>query len=209
MSATLFSGWVLALLLGFRHVSEPDHLAAVGTLLAEPRARLRGAAVGALWGLGHAASLLVVGVLLLAAHRALPARAGAALELLVSAMLLALGARALWAARAQSTGHHAHSAGHDRRPLTVGLMHGLAGSGALTALALGRMAGVPSTIGFLLAFALGSALGMATLTAAAEVPLRRLLRSERARLGLTRAAGLASVGVGLWWACVSLRECVG
>ncbi|HEY2736340.1 MAG TPA: hypothetical protein VGI70_20215, partial [Polyangiales bacterium] len=64
--AALWTGWLLALLLGVRHASEPDHLAAVSTLLAEhPHAR-RGALLGAFWGLGHSIALLCVGSVLLA-----------------------------------------------------------------------------------------------------------------------------------------------
>src|SRR5438105_4302435 len=78
MIATLTSCW-LGFLIGLRHALEPDHLAAVSTLIVEhPRIR-RAAFLGTCWGLGHSLSLLAVGGGLLAATSLLTALAGVAM----------------------------------------------------------------------------------------------------------------------------------
>ena len=55
----------LGSLLGMRHALEPDHLAAVSTLVTRERSGYKAALIGAWWGLGHTLSLLVVGAVLL------------------------------------------------------------------------------------------------------------------------------------------------
>ena len=70
--ATLVDGALLGLALGLRHTLEPDHLAAVGTFVSRTRRPAQAAAVGALWGVGHAAAIIALGGLLLAARSALP-----------------------------------------------------------------------------------------------------------------------------------------
>src|SRR5881275_355780 len=89
------SGAMLGALLGMRHAGEPDHLAAIGTLVAEERTARGGLRLGAFWGLGHTLSLLAVAVLLTAFQSRLPARVADLFELGVAIMLLALGVRAV------------------------------------------------------------------------------------------------------------------
>jgi hypothetical protein len=130
------------LLLGARHALEPDHLAAVSILITRRASPQAGAALGAWWGLGHALALLAVGSTLAALDSHLPPSIAGGFELLVALMLLALGARAVLRAirgradRSAAGHHHPGRWALARRPILVGLVHGLAGSGALTALAL-------------------------------------------------------------------------
>src|SRR5436190_1153694 len=55
---------LLAFALGLRHASDPDHLVAVSTLVADTpcRAARAAARLGAAWGLGHAATAFALGV---------------------------------------------------------------------------------------------------------------------------------------------------
>src|SRR5688500_17027322 len=94
MFATL-GGLALGLVVGVRHAFEPDHLAAVSTLVTDARGARRGAILGAIWGVGHTLALIVVGVVLLAAGGLVPARVEAGLELAVAVMLVGLGIRAI------------------------------------------------------------------------------------------------------------------
>ena len=48
-------------LLGMRHALEPDHLAAVSTLVSRERSSMKAAFLGVCWGLGHTFTLLLVG----------------------------------------------------------------------------------------------------------------------------------------------------
>src|SRR5262245_28667117 len=87
LAAILGYGFVL----GIRHSFDPDHLVAMATIVGESRSIRRSALVGSFWGLGHTASLLVAGVILLAFRVAIPERVGLGLELGVAAMLVFLG----------------------------------------------------------------------------------------------------------------------
>src|SRR5687768_5186829 len=147
----VLGGLALGLAIGVRHAFEPDHLTAVTTLVTDAPDARRGAWLGAVWGLGHTLSLLVVAVVLLSIDAALPPDWTTAFEIGVAVMLIGLGIRAVVRARrGEPPTRHRHGAtehvhpGGDRhvhvagralawRPLFVGTLHGLAGSGALTA----------------------------------------------------------------------------
>jgi high-affinity nickel permease len=53
----------LGLLLGVRHATDPDHIIAVSTIVSRERSLARAARIGALWGLGHTATIGAVGAL--------------------------------------------------------------------------------------------------------------------------------------------------
>ena len=89
MTATLC---MLVVLLGVRHAFEPDHVAAVATLVTGKERSRVAARLGATWGLGHSVALLAVATALTIGRTALRARVGNAFEILVGAMLVALGA---------------------------------------------------------------------------------------------------------------------
>jgi high-affinity nickel-transport protein len=88
----LLSAVVLGFVLGLQHATDPDHLVAVATIVTRERRFLAGARVGLWWGIGHTLTLVVAGTLIVMLNVGVPARAAAALELLVAAMLIGLGA---------------------------------------------------------------------------------------------------------------------
>ena len=98
---TTATAWFLGLLLGMRHALEPDHLAAVSTLVTEEDDPRSGLWLGAFWGLGRTLALLGVGLVLALLRTTMSDRLTVAFELLVSVMLLFLGLRALVRARAE------------------------------------------------------------------------------------------------------------
>lgn len=216
MSSSL-AGVLLGLVVGLRHAFEPDHLTAVATLATETRDAKRGALLGALWGLGHTLSLVIVGIVLIAIGAALPVRLGAWFELGVCAMLVVLGIRAIVRSRRQGpigqVHTHAHGgethvhAGADPhvhlgsgvfalRPLAVGLIHGLAGSGALTALVFAELPSAAARVTYIALFGIGSIVGMAAASALVGVSLRAVESSRRA---ISLVAGVVSIGFGIAW----------
>lgn len=213
----LVGGCMLGALLGVRHALEPDHLAAVSTLVSSEASPgpLRGALVGAFWGIGHAVSLLVIWALLALLHAELPVRLMHLFELLVAVMLIALGIRSVRRAFAPVVAaSHAHEHGHAHatginwsilnRPLGAGLVHGAAGSGALTALV---MAGLPSPglrLAYIGLFGIGSLCGMALLTGLFALPLRRLGTSRAALRVLPAVTGSLATVLGIQWAYAPL-----
>ena len=211
------AGMLLGLLVGLRHAFEPDHLTAMATLVTETRDPRRGAALGAMWGLGHTISLVVVGAILIGLGAVLPMRVAVAFELAVSGVLVLLGVRAVvraWREGLMGPAHpHAHGgrghvhAGPDQhvhlgrwtlawRPLAVGLVHGLAGSGALTALVFAQLPSTAERIAYISVFGLGSIIGMAAASAFVGASLGVFNRGQR---WLALGAGALSIGLGIAW----------
>jgi len=85
----------LGFVFGLKHATEIDHIIAVSAVVSEQRKLARSLAVGALWGAGHTASLVVAGVIVLALRVAIPARVAGWLEFGVALMIIGLGVSAL------------------------------------------------------------------------------------------------------------------
>jgi hypothetical protein len=210
----------LGSLLGMRHALEPDHLAAVSTLVSQERSSYKAALLGACWGLGHTFSLLVVGASLVLLRAEMPANVADLFEFFVALMLVGLGARAvLLAARQGPAGPtHVHHHGHlvhrhagapahlhigswtlARRPLLVGAVHGLAGSGALTALVLATLPSTAARLAYMALFGLGSTLGMAALSGVLGWPIARMGARSGVARGLSLVVGCTSIVLGIAW----------
>lgn len=103
----------VAVLLGLRHATDPDHLTAVSTLVLSERRRgtRRALGLGLAWGAGHAATLVVLGVPLLLLGAALPAAAQRGAELVIGALIVALALRLLLRWRRGYLHVHVHA--HD------------------------------------------------------------------------------------------------
>lgn len=200
-------------LLGMRHAIEPDHLAAISTLLTGERTSARAAWLGACWGLGHTLTLLAAGAAMIALRADMPAVASRAFELCVVVLLTAFGVRAILgsARRRPSLPTHTHSAPASsrmegpswtvaRRPLFVGAMHGLAGSGTVTALVITLLPSMAARLGYLTLFGVGSTIGMAVLSGLLGWPLARLWHHRWLGRGLSLLVGCASTALGLSWA---------
>lgn len=213
-------GLFFGLVLGARHALEPDHLTAVTVLAAESRSARRTALLGALWGLGHTAALLTAGTVLVCFSAVMPEALGEIFELLVAVMLVGLGLSALRRAMrsgpegpAEAHAHggerhvHAGSPGHVHlgsrvlaaRPLFVGLVHGLAGSGALVALVVARLPSIAERLSFIGLFGLGSMLGMTLLSGLLGLPLAALSRAPLTGRLLGGVSGLVSIALGVAW----------
>jgi hypothetical protein len=210
----------LGSLLGMRHALEPDHLAAVSTLVTRERSGYTAALLGACWGVGHTVSLLAAGTLLVLLRAEMPARLADTFELGVAAMLVALGLRAIYLAARQGPAGSVHVHHHRglvhvhrgapahihigtwtlaRRPLLVGAVHGLAGSGTLTALVVATLPSTAARITYMVVFGLGSTLGMAVLSGVLGWPLARLGSHRAVARAISLAVGCVSTTLGLVW----------
>src|SRR5262249_12176836 len=105
----------LGSLLGMRHALEPDHLAAVSTLVTGERSSAKAGLLGVCWGLGHTLSLVVVGSVLVLLRAEMPARIADLFELCVALMLIGLGLRAVYLAARQGQAGPVHAHQHGRR----------------------------------------------------------------------------------------------
>ncbi|HEU4333722.1 MAG TPA: high-affinity nickel-transporter protein, partial [Candidatus Eisenbacteria bacterium] len=96
--AALAAPLLLGLALGLRHALDPDHLAAMGTIVAREPAPARAGWLGAVWGMGHSAALFAASLLIVVLRVPVPPRVANLLELGVAAMLIVLGVHSILAA---------------------------------------------------------------------------------------------------------------
>ena len=164
-----------ALIAGFAHALEPDHMAAVTTFVSRRPRPAQAVAFGVRWGVGHSASLLVVGLVLVMLDLRVPERLTRGLEFGVGGMLLGLGIWLLWnvlherAHRLAERGHpHPHEHTHAHGSLWVGMAHGLAGTAPLVALLPAALTRSPwQAGGYLLFFGVGTTVAMGLYAVAA------------------------------------------
>jgi len=195
MLPALLSILALGFVLGMRHATDPDHVVAVTTIVTQQRSLARAARTGVLWGIGHTTTILLVGgaiIVLKLQLSVIPPRLGLSLELAVAVMLIVLGLLTL--------------AGNDRRvtestarPMTIGFVHGLAGSAAVATLP--QVALIPDplwAVGYLTVFGVGTIAGMMLVTVSIAAPsliaVRRFAGMNRT---LRIASGVASIAFGL------------
>ena len=159
------------------------------------RSLLRAAKIGALWGVGHTLTLLLVGGAIVAFRLVIPPRIGLGLEFGVALMLIGLGY-----ANLRSPGERSPQ-GAAVRPLLVGTVHGLAGSAAVALLVLATIRETGPAIVYLLVFGLGTVLGMVAVTVILAAPaLYAGTRLTRLHGGIRLAAGALSIAFGLFLA---------
>ncbi|MGQ0537367.1 MAG: HoxN/HupN/NixA family nickel/cobalt transporter [Gemmatimonadaceae bacterium] len=205
----LLAASALGFLLGMRHATDPDHVAAVTTLVARHRSVRAAAAIGAVWALGHSLTILAVGGALVLFGWVIPPRLGLSMELSVGVMLVVLGITGLRSLvqdiRATALPVTAPAAApvslgksHIARPFVVGVVHGLAGSAALALLVLALIGPSAWSLLYLVVFGVGTVVGMVLVTAAIGVPFAASgHRSAPLHRVLRAAAGVTSVIFGL------------
>jgi high-affinity nickel-transport protein len=193
----------LGFLLGVRHATDPDHVVAVTTIVSQQGSVARAAGIGALWGAGHTATIVLVGGGILLFRLAIPPRLGLAMEFAVAVMLVLLGVRNV---RAAGTGYPRERVGRAAaltpvRPIVVGFVHGLAGSAFVAMLVLTAIPSPVVGLVYLLVFGVGTLAGMTLVTAAIAVPSAyAATRASGAQGYVQLAAGVASVCFGLFLA---------
>jgi ABC-type nickel/cobalt efflux system permease component RcnA len=222
----------VGLLLGLRHATDPDHLTAVSTLVMgeDDRGARQAARLGAAWGLGHACTLLLLGLPVVLIGEYIPAGVQSAFEVAVGLVIIGLAVRLLvrWHrgylhVHVHSHGdevhahphvheehpHGAHEHRHEalgRTPLAsfgIGLVHGAGGSAAVGILVVASMSGTAARVAGLVVLALATALGMAVMSAAFGYALARgplVRRFEQAAPVL----GTLSLAFGAFYAVAAL-----
>ena len=198
-----------ALIAGFAHALEADHMAAVTTFVSRRPRPLEAVGFGVRWGLGHSAAILAVGGVLIALGVRLPEGVARGLEFGVGTLLLVLGLWLLWSvlherahrlANADGAAHrHAHA--HGGGSLWVGVAHGLAGTAPLIAVlpvALTRSSWMAG--GYLLLFGVGTTLAMGIYALIAGLVFHHAGSRAPGLGGALRAAtALSSAALGLVW----------
>jgi hypothetical protein len=208
---------VVAVLLGLRHATDPDHLAAVTTLIASTERRARDAArLGLAWGAGHALTLFALGVPIVLNSAYLPERVQQSAETAIGFLIAGL---AVWLlVRWRRGAFHAHTHEHDERShvhlhshraaphehartrtpfgaFAVGLLHGIGGSAGVGILLVSTIDGTELALLALAILAAFTAASMTLLTTGFGLTL-----ANRSIGRLAPALGVASLAFGAWYA---------
>ena len=214
-AVTTISILSIGFLLGMKHATEADHVAAVATLAAGRNSFAQTLKQGMAWGIGHTATLMLFGGFVLALGKSVPPQLADALELAVGLMLIALGADVLRRVRrgrihfhahdhpegvrhahvhshAGDSHRHAHRHAPPLRAAAVGMMHGMAGSAALILLSLQAVQSRQMGLVYIAVFGLGSIAAMALFSAVMAISLR-WTSSRCAPLHDALAAGIGAI----------------
>jgi high-affinity nickel-transport protein len=192
---SLLFTFITSLLLGMRHATDPDHVVAVTTIVTRERSVAKAAGIGAVWGIGHTITLLVVGGAIIGFKVAMNARLGLSLELCVAIMLIVLGLLNLFNVRARTSDITA------ARPFLVGVVHGLAGSAGAALLIVPLIDDPRWAALYLLTFGLGTIVGMGLITLTIAFPsLLAAAHLPNFQRSLRVASGAVSLVFGLYLA---------
>lgn len=204
---TLGSTIALGFVLGMRHATEADHVAAVAAAVGRERLTRPAAWIGVWWGLGHTLTIVLVGTAIVLFNWIIQPRLGLAMEFVVGLMLVLLGLRNMGAVRhtggTPPAGDHRSLAGttigNIVRPAVIGVVHGLAGSAAVTLMVMTTIRDPAWAIIYLLVFGAGTIAGMAAITAAIALPVASFgTGSVSSQAFIRLATGFASAALGLF-----------
>jgi sulfite exporter TauE/SafE len=222
--ATVFAILGFGFLLGLKHATEADHLAAVSTIVAERKSLWSSAFIGGIWGLGHTISLFLAGVFVLILNFQISEKTERMLEFCVGVMLTLLGLNVLRKLLKGGKLHfhthehgahehvhpHIHAFGHEDetathhgfkfspRALLIGMVHGLAGSAALMLLVIPTIKSKTVGLLYIVIFGAGSIGGMMLMSFLVGLPFHfTASRFNRFNYILQSVAGLVSIALGL------------
>ncbi len=180
---------------GFTHAFETDHLLAVSNIVTNRNQLKLAVRDGIFWGLGHTSTIILIGVLMILMKENISADTFHYFEAVVGAMLITLAlyrVYKLWKRqgfikneiRHTHSDSMAHAHGH-KLAYSVGLLHGLAGSGALVVLVMSQMKSPADGIIYLLIFGLGSVFGMLLAAGFFSAPFsQRIIQSNVLHISL-------------------------
>jgi high-affinity nickel permease len=203
--ASIWIVLAVAVLLGLRHATDPDHLTAVTTLVAggRERAARRAGELGLAWGLGHAATLFAFGLPVIFFNSLLPRPVQQAAETAIGFVIVCLALRLLVRWRRGELGFHAHPQAHAARTrrgaFAIGLVHGLGGSAGVGVLVLASGRSTSLAVVSLVLLAVFTAVSMSILSLGFGSML--VSRPARAAFGaVAPALAGASLVFGVWYA---------
>jgi hypothetical protein len=202
---TLLVVLLVSVVLGLRHAGDPDHLAAVTTLIASgtDRAVRRAGALGFTWGLGHATSLLTFGLPIVLYRAYLPHAVQRSAETAVGILIVGLAVWLLVRWRRGVFHAHLHApAAKTRSPLGaygIGLVHGMGGSAGVGVVLLSAIPSHALAAASLALFAFCTAVSMSLLSTAWGLTLTSA-PARRSFACLAPVIGIAGLAFGVWYA---------
>ncbi|MFB7637698.1 HoxN/HupN/NixA family nickel/cobalt transporter [Peribacillus butanolivorans] len=222
MDVTLFSVLALGFILGIKHAIEPDHVIAVSTIASQSKKLWHASLAGVFWGIGHTATLFIVGIILILMKGEIPEKWAMSLEFLVGIMLVYLGIKTFLSfknihvhkhAHDGDEHNHVHTHEHDGKhkhkhqhkhssylkSMFIGLVHGLAGSGAMVILAMSTVKSVWEAAIYILLFGVGTVMGMLFFTTIIGIPFVLSVKRVKISSTLVFTMGAISTVFGIYY----------
>jgi ABC-type nickel/cobalt efflux system permease component RcnA len=222
MGESLLSILALGFILGIKHAIEPDHVIAVSTIASQSKKLWRSSLAGVFWGIGHTATLFIVGLILILMKGEMPEKWAMSLEFLVGIMLVYLGVTSILSFKNIHTHEHEHdgelhkhfhSHKHDSehehkhqhkdvsyiKSMLVGLVHGLAGSAAMVLLTMSTVESVWEGAVYILVFGAGTVVGMLLFTTFIGIPFVLSANKTSVNIKLTQITGGISTIFGIYY----------
>ncbi|MGI8386688.1 urease accessory protein UreH domain-containing protein [Robertmurraya sp. P23] len=199
----LFTTISLGFLLGIKHAIEPDHVIAVSTVASQSKKIWRSSLIGVFWGIGHTATLLLTGVLMILLKGNIPEEWAMSLEFLVGIMLVYFGVTTFQSIKNYNkhTAHEPNQMGKrtSLKAVFMGFIHGLAGSAAMVLLTLSTVSTLWEGIVYILIFGLGTIVGMLVFTTIIGLPFIYSARKFRINKFFTQVTGVVSAIFGVYY----------
>lgn len=168
---------------GLEHAFEADHLLAVNTLVSHRENMKQSLKDGVFWGIGHTATIFFVGILMIGFKFNISENVFKNFEAGVGVMLVFLGFYRIF--KLYFPKEHTHTHSTSRAAFGVGLIHGLAGSGALVVLVISQMKTPLEGLMYILIFGLGSIFGMFLAAFLFSIPYTKsILKSKKLQASL-------------------------
>ena len=196
-------GFLITLYAGLEHAFEADHLLAVSNLVTNRNKPIHAVKDGIFWGIGHTSTIFFVAVLMIGLKYSISGHVFNYLEATVGLMLICLG---VWRLLKLNTAHRRHReiiadnskhSHHHTAALGVGMVHGLAGSGALVVGVLTQMKNWQDAFVYILTFGVGSIVGMFLAAGLFSIPFsKNIMKSEKLQIVLILISSLLCIFYG-------------
>ena len=204
----------LGFILGLKHSLDADHVVALTAIISQVKSMKESSFFGMVWGIGHTATLFMVGLIILFFKLKIPDTLALYFEFIVGIVLVLLGLDVLRKVfrnkphlhrhkhdKIIHTHFHSHGAStphsHIHRSFIVGMVHGLAGSAALMLLVLTTVDSFFHGLTYILVFGAGSTLGMLMVGGIVGLPFLLTSRFENIYNNVRILAGTISIILGL------------
>jgi sulfite exporter TauE/SafE len=204
MTGSLLSVLLLGFLLGIKHAIEPDHVIAVSTIASESKNLKRSIFAGVYWGIGHTATLFLVGMILIIAKNTITETIALSLEFIVGIMLVSLGLNSILRfmrhrhPQSQNTLDHRKKTRTHFKSFFIGLIHGLAGSAAMVLLTMSTVSTAWQGALYILIFGCGTIVGMLSFSTVIGIPFV-LTSGKQMNRYLNNLAGIISILFGIYY----------
>jgi threonine/homoserine/homoserine lactone efflux protein len=197
MELGFFTVLGIGILIGLRHSLDADHVVAVSTIATRTKNPMKAGITGVFWGLGHTATIFFLGCIVLFFGISIPEQLDHYFEWIVAVVLIYLGFKTILEVKSQlaATSETSLNKFH-RRSFFVGMVHGLAGSAALTLLMVSQITHTGQGVMFLLLFGIGSIIGMFVIAMLLSIPFRAL-KTVKLQQVILYVVGVLSIGFGI------------